>query len=261
MAVSSKDVQTNQYFVGILDVDMFSDSYQMKLSSTLQSDIGVKSNFTSLSFYVHQTALASSNELGDICVWDIISEKEINNFCADACGVNKIIYTRAGQLLTAGSSSESQLRLWDTRTNERGMTITTCMIKSCSHPKQSSHESCVDYTTLQTHNSLPIVYCGTNNGQIVAWDLRYDSATPTSIISSHMNEYDITSVLCHPFEENTLISSSLDGTVRVTNLYDKYSENEILISESSAGITGMDCSIDGVVIASSSLGSLLVRKL
>ena len=254
VAVINRDMKSSQSYIGILDIDLLYDNCPMKLSSTLYSHSCVDSNFTSLSFYKHQTKLAASTEIGDICIFDLLCDIEVNSFCADSCGINKVIYNRSGQIITIGNSSESQLRLWDARQSNLG--VVTNIVNSFSHPRNNKFSTVYSY--VQIHNSLPIVYCGSKDGQIVEWDLRYESTAPSSIITTHNDE--ITSILCHPYEDNIIISSSIDGTIQINNVHHSSGLNETIVSESSS-ITSMDLNVNGLLIASTSLGTLVARKL
>lgn len=175
-------------------------------------------------------------------------------FPADSCGVNQVLYTRTGQLLTAGSSNASQLRLWDGRVG-----FNAVQVRSFSHPTDGCRLF-PTYSSMTLHPSLPVVYCGTCNGDVIEWDLRFESGKQDSSIATqslfpHMGR--VTSLAYHP-SKDALLSSGVDGTLKESQLSTSFKSEKTLIDEAyPCAIASMDVHADyGTLAAASSTGSI-----
>lgn len=282
VATANIDYKSKQGYICLIDARVSVDSCPLEVALTLGADDSI-SSFTSLSFHQHQTQLAAASDIGDVLVFDILSERQviiracglymghslcnlspylyvptqISRFSADACGVSQVLYTRTGQLLTAGSSSASQLRLWDGRAGSSA-------VRAFSHPPQSSRPF-VSYSSLALHPSLQIVYCGSCDGDVVEWDLRYetgkrDHGASLRTLSPHAGR--VTSLAYHPSKDDALLSSSVDGTVKesllpATATATAKSEKTWIEETYPSSIACTDVHIDyGTLVAASSTGSI-----
>ena len=293
VATANIDFKTKQGYICLAAARLSNkDSCPLEVTSTMVAS-DPATTFTSLSFHIHQTHLAAASDLGSVMVFDILSEQKVSKmyyiiFCigcyksittaiikfvavlliviifipfllqvvafpVDACGVNQVLYTRTGQLLTAGSSSASQLRLWDSRSGSSA-------IRAFAHPVGGSRVF-TTYSSMTLHPSLPIVYCGTNDGDVIEWDLRYESGKQdcsAAVRSVCPHTGRVTSVAYHP-SRDALLSSGVDGSVRESLLSTtNFKTEKILIEEPSpCSIACTDVHADyGTLVAASSTGSI-----
>jgi WD40 repeat protein len=167
--------------------------------------------------------LACGIENGDVSLINCSNGEELDRFTADRCGLNKVIFSN-GQLITLGNSKQDQLKIWDRRFNRSSISIPTLSMDhrhSLSHPfgKDGSIEN---YTSISIDCELQHkLICGTNNGSIAIWDLRYANKpteiTPVpTIYNSHHSK--VNSILSYPDKENYIISCDNDGNVTVSDV-------------------------------------------
>ena len=172
--------------------------------------------------------------------------------------MNQVLYTRTGQLLTAGSSSASQLRLWDGRSGG------SSAIRAFAHPVSGSRVF-TTYSSMTLHPSLPVVYCGTSDGEVIEWDLRYESGKQQQQQDSNTalqhfmfpHTGRVTSLAYHP-SRDALLSSGVDGSVRESLLSTSFKTEKTLIEEPfPCSIACTDVHADyGTFLAASSTGSI-----
>jgi WD40 repeat protein len=271
--------------VSLFSIDTAISSASMTHQLSLASDSPVE-NIVSLSYSPYEMMLAGATEDGRVIVWDIVSGKCISDFYADACGVSKVLFSKSGQLLTAGSSSRAQLQLFDIRSSGSGSGSGTGSkqgqgstggsyfyrsrsraraAKSFTHPALPVVPS---YTALCEHTLHPWISCGTSDGEVADWDLRMDAATPVGVHQPH--NAPVSAISLHPVDLNAVITASQDGTVCACSssasssthvsiqseagTISKYSR-EVLVVEP-CGMTALDSSDAGVVVATSAIGGL-----
>lgn len=276
--------------IALVDIETSLNEANMKHTHSLQSISG--SAYTSLSFYGDQEQLAGATDSGDIILWDLYTGKEIRRFCADQCGVNKIEFTKSGQLLTCGQSSTTQLHIWDIRTNLSGGSSLSCNAiaqneknvqvkasRALQHPSSSqisnqytnpSQYDSLYYTSLSSQSIYNKIICGTSQGSIAIWDIRTEVVTQFQPYASNSI---VTAVQAHPWKQDLLISASSCGHVKSTDLLKitpdinrsqsssggKLSSDfnhDIIVSEPAA-FSAIDCDRDsGMLLAVSSAGAL-----
>lgn len=76
IATSNIDFKTKQGYICLTNAQLSSDSCPLEVASTLVSNDPI-SKFTSLSFHLHQTHLAAASSIGDVSVFDILSEQQV----------------------------------------------------------------------------------------------------------------------------------------------------------------------------------------
>lgn len=154
----------------------------------------------------------------------------------------------SGQLITLGTSKSCQLKLWDPRISARYSSV----IKSYTNRKtnQSNHAL---YNNVLIHNSLPVIYCGTTDGDVIEWDLRHvqNPMTLNRIVKLH--DGAINSMVNHPRKENAIFIASND-TVSEVDLTNSTADT-VIIEPISATVTSLD-TYSGRLCACSSIGSL-----
>jgi WD40 repeat protein len=143
-------------------------------------------NITTVSFCSDLELLAYGNESGTVSILDIHTGKVVSTLKTDPCGVNKIKFTRAGQLITVGSSSKSQIKLWDLQAS-----------------------SSTGYPVLHLGQQLPVDPLG-SGGRRNGGGGNYYSGTGNSGPTT-------TSLGVHPVQER-LISGTSDGAVHLWDL-------------------------------------------
>jgi WD40 repeat protein len=158
--------------IELVNVEADVEEAYMKHEQSLQSTSG--SAYTSLSFYGDQELLAGATDAGDVILWDLYTGKELRRFCADSCGVNKIEFTRSGQLLSSGMSSSAQLYIWDIRTQNTTPSLSSspisdiqvdvAPIRKFQHPNEVSQNSY--YTSISSQSIYNKIICGTSKGTI-----------------------------------------------------------------------------------------------
>ena len=204
-----------------------------------------ESIYTSISYFNDHEILAVSNDSGNIIIWDINTGKEIQNFLADPNGINKIEFSRSGQLFSSGLSASNPLCIWDIRLNNNNNTqpslhssglptinhqsmisvvktfpqsppIRTDITNNTNNPNNSVYQSNKKtyFTTISSQSSSNQVLCGTNNGIITTWDLRTDIMLG---YQTHSFNSEVTAVISHPCKQDCIISSSSDGKVCITD--------------------------------------------
>lgn len=199
-----------------------------------------------------ESRLAVATENGDVCLENLVEEKEISRFSADLCGVNDVEFVEGG-FLTAGSSKKSQLKYWDQRINPSSPAI------EFKHPTRDSFHS--SYTTLCVNEINQKLLCGTNFGEIVEWDRR----KPISPWCNHGRLHTGRVTGLAALGVQSFVSSSIDGTVKHKRSNDLHSDDrdgDIVVDygpmTSLASRNGS--SHEGItVIAVSSLGGLWLK--
>lgn len=268
--------------IALLEVETDVSEARMKHTHSLQSVSS--SAYTSLSFYNEQELLAGSSDSGCVILWDLHTGNEIRRFAADSSGVNKLEFTRSGQLLTCGMSTSAQLHLWDIRTSlsSSSMSSTSPVVDSSSrltvsaarcfrHPnkkqtgfamqQQQQPLSHVFYTSISSQSMYNKIACGTCRGSVAVWDLREEGVME---FYPHSPRSSVTAVLAHPWNQDLLISASSSGQVRNSDLAsltsgirECYSEKDDAVISDAGGITSLDCDRDsGMLLAVSALGGL-----
>ena len=265
--------------IELIDVETDINDATMKRAHSLRSD--TNSTFTSLSFYSDQELLAAATDSGNVVLWDLYTGKEVRRFTADSCGLNKLEFTRSGQLLTCGQSTSAQLHVWDVRTslpaNVPSMSsangpsggasggVSVSAARALKHPQKPSKDSVghphhLHYTSISSHSIYNKIVCGTSRGSVAIWDLRSEAVTEFQLYSSQSR---VTSVVAHPWKQDLLISASSCGSVKSTDLLniDGLRDNSSISSETivmePAAMTSIDCDRDsGMLLAVSALGGL-----
>lgn len=225
LAVSSLDFKTGGGTICLIDVNA-SETNILKHTKTLTNEID-SSAISSLTFDPHHEQLISATEYGNITVWDIKTEKNLISFKADDCGVNKVHYSKSGQIVSIGNSCKSQLRLWDIRTNTLGKTVDdyNSVLKparSFKHPKSPLESSYIFYSSVCCDPFQPKIVCGTNTGSVIEWDYRSNSNSTSDDFRKqvplnyyhNLHDNTITNLIYNCYNRNIIFSSSSDGTVK-----------------------------------------------
>ena len=267
--------------IALLEVESGISEARMKHTHSLES--ASCSSFTSLSFYNEQELLAGSTDSGCVILWDLHTGNEIRRFSADSTGLNKLEFTRSGQLLTCGMSTSAQLHIWDIRTNLSSSSISSTAPVVDSAPRlyasaarcyrhpdnkqigfgtQQQRPSHVFYTSISSQSMYNKIACGTCRGSVAIWDLRVEAVME---FFPHPPNCSVTAVFANPRRPDQLISASSSGHVRASDLSSSLSSgiqrsyterSDALISDAGV-ITSLDCDRDsGMLMAVSSLGGL-----
>jgi WD40 repeat protein len=216
--------------------------------------------------------LAATNELGEVVLWDVGVSKIISKFQADGVGVNKVVFSSSGELLTAGCSSNSQLRLWDIRASLSSNAAQPSAVKQFKHPQAGPASAFQYYSAVCSYPNLSKVLCGTADGVVCEWDCRTLSKTPIPTLSMSCHRGAVTSICSHPNKNDYVLTSSVDGTVRefpcsggsseafgagmdVAGGQQYLSADNILLAEPAA-INSIDSLEPGLFLAASSIGGL-----
>lgn len=246
----------------------------MKHSKSLQSVSS--SSYTSLSFYSDQEILAAATDSGLVILWDLYADKEIRRFTADSCGLTKLEFTRAGQLLTCGQSTSAQLHIWDVRTSLYSSSMSSLVpsdspsnvrvsaVKCYRHPKSSMETQSqphLYYSSISSQSIYNKIICGTSRGSIAIWDLRSEVV---SEFQTYSPQSTVTAVLAHPWRQDLLISASSTGEIKSSDLLKlqdgnnlNFESNDDLIVSEPGEFTSIDCDRDsGMLLAVSALGGL-----
>ena len=229
------------------------------------------SSLVSLSFYGDQEVLAAGGEEGDVALWDLGTGKQLRRFCADACGLTQIEFTRSGQLITCGMATTHQLQMWDVRCSGNRAVAGTdvTFARALQHPAAAAVDgdanytrrsrSQLYYTSVSTQSLYNKVLCGTSRGGLAVWDLRSEAVAQ---YQPHAANAQVTAVLAHPWKQDLLVSASTDGTVKTTDLLrqggagDADTLHTTVVTEPAA-FRGVDCDRDsGLLAAYSTLGGL-----
>lgn len=76
VATANVDFKSKIGYICLVDANLSRDSCPLKVAATLNEDES-ESVFTSLSFNLHQTHLAASSDVGDVLLFDILTEKKV----------------------------------------------------------------------------------------------------------------------------------------------------------------------------------------
>lgn len=260
--------------IALIDVETDIFEARMKHSQSLQSVSS--SSYTSLSFYSDQEILAAATDSGLVILWDLYADKEIRRFTADSCGLTKLEFTRAGQLLTCGQSTSAQLHIWDVRTSLNSSSMSSIVpadlpssvrvspVRCYRHPKPTVDTQLhphVYYTSISSHSIYNKIICGTSRGSIAIWDLRSEIVSEFQTYSS---DTSVNAVMAHPWRQDLLISASSSGEIKTSDLLRlpdgnklNYESNDDLIVSEPGEFTSIDCDRDsGMLLAVSALGGL-----
>jgi WD40 repeat protein len=232
------------------------------------------SSLVSLSFYGDQEVLAAAGEEGDVVLWDLGTGKQLRRFCADACGLTQIEFTRSGQLVTCGMATTHQLQMWDIRCGwnravagadagadvafSRALQHPAVADGNLNDPRQSRSQ--LYYTSVSTQSLYNKVLCGTSRGGLAVWDLRSEVVAQ---YQPHAANARVTAILAHPWKQDLLVSASTDGTVKTSDLLRQggvgggsAALHTTVVTEPAA-FQGVDCDRDsGLLAAYSTLGGL-----
>lgn len=211
--------------------------------------------------------LACGIENGDVSIMNCSNGVQIDRFTADRCGINKVIFSY-GQLITLGKSIKDQLKIWDRRFDRSSISIPNFSMEfsnSLNHPLGKNgiieNYTCISIDCQLQHKLI----CGTNNGTIAIWDLRYTSK-PTELIPHAPNIFNIghntsklNSILSFPDKENYIISCDNDGNVTRSDFSNRNGSHYDIIKDVGA-INNLDKITDyvsgDVILATSLLGGV-----
>lgn len=201
---------------------------------------------TSMSFSASQGLLAMGSESGIVQVFDLNSSSLMTSFKADACGVNQLRFDRKGHVLTGGNSGQ-QLKVWDLRT---GTAVASRRYANAG----------VGFTAVCAHPATDIIFCGTNDGSVLSWDLR---SKEECLCQEGVHSGAVTCLSMHPFYKGSVVSGSSDGCVVKTDFASQTNESfpnsyfydvELLMREPSA-ITSIDVHSESkTLLASTAIG-------
>eukprot|EP01034_Spumella_vulgaris_P031307 gene31307-38679_t len=83
-----------------------------------------------------------------------------------------------------------------------------------SSPFSAKQQQQVQYACVSPHPIHERVVCGTNTGSVIVWDLRNPAG---SSMEFQPHQSRVTDVLIHPRQQDIVLSSSADGTVKYFN--------------------------------------------
>ena len=180
------DLRTSKFFLAVATVSSKEsgitfiefDSDKTRLNHRHPVSRKSLSPYTKLAYSSGQSLLACADEIGVVSLSDFALVEPIA-YMVDPSGINDIKFNRIGQMLSVGNSGK--LQLWDIRV--QFSVIGESSVSSISidvprtevyryHSKQKAHRR-EFYTSIIAHpvNDY-LVFCGTNIGSVVLWDLR-----------------------------------------------------------------------------------------
>lgn len=228
----------------------------------------IQSAYTSLAFDYYSGHLYSASDTGDITIRDFHTFQSVFSFKPDACGVKEILCLPTREILITGNSYNSQIQLWDSRSNQvtKSFSIPLTTTTTSDASSFSSSRSSIGLTGCATVNNDTIV-CGTSEGYILKWDIRNDRLLYDG--KSHTSK--VTSLRIHPSKPSIVFSTSSDGKAVCTYTegnrsadygYDLSTSNTEVIVSDFASLTSCDVEKQSqTVLITSSLGGLWRQSL
>lgn len=243
--------------INVIELKEQSTLDSLKSTTLLCHDMNDKSAilsaYSSLAYDTYSGHLYASSDDGDVHIRDFQTFQTLHSFKADASGVRDIVCLPTGEILIAGCSYQSQIQLWDSRSN--------LVTKSFSLPLNSSSNTIGLTGCLAVSNDT--VICGTSEGYILKWDIRNDRL----LYDGRSHNRKVTSLRVHPSKPSIVFSTSSDGQALCTYMdgsrstdygYDlSSSSNTELITSDIGPLTSCDVERQSqTVLITSSLGGL-----
>lgn len=124
--------------------------------------------YTSISYHADYEALTTSNEIGEVIMWNIETQKQLTKFDADKSGINKVQCLPSGLILSIGKSlGSNSVKLWDPRIHHKSFPI-----QEYFHQSDSLDNVIGEYTSVLSHPLQDKVICGNEFGVLSVWDSR-----------------------------------------------------------------------------------------
>ena len=133
-------------------------------------------------------------------VWDTATGEALRSFSGHPSEISDLCYHESG-LGVLTSCIDGKLRLFDFRSSSSGASLSL-----------SAHDDAPEYSCLAVGSSVnsPLVVGGTTCGRLMSFDLRRGT-----LVMSALAHYNSLSSLATSEDDDMLISSSLDGTIRL----------------------------------------------
>jgi len=228
-AISLYSERSQRSTIELVNLQTSVHSASLSLMDSTLFDCTSIGTATSMSYQSEYEILSVGTDAGFVVLIDLFTGREVVRLKTDPCGVTKVKFNRAGQLVTCGSSAKNQIKLWDIREHHRddplggGSTGSSCMSLSQqlshSNSRRSSsaaYKNCFLGTTrvtaIATHPMQEKLVSGTGGGAVCLWDLRSGGK-----IDFAAHGQSITDILVHPARSDMVLSSSCDRTVRMVD--------------------------------------------
>lgn len=173
-----------------LQTSIHSASLSPMMDSTLFDCTSI-GTATSMSYQSEYEILSVGTEAGFVVLLDLFTGREVVRLKTDPCGVTKVKFNRAGQLVTCGCSAKNQIKLWDIREPHRdddplgggsysstGSSPCMTLSQQLSHSNSSRRGNKNSFlgntrvTAIATHPMQEKLVSGTGGGAVCLWDLR-----------------------------------------------------------------------------------------
>jgi len=233
-AISLYSETCQQSSIELVNLQTSIHSTSLSMMDSIQFECTSTGTVTSMSYQSDYEVLSVGTEAGFVVLLDLFTGKEVLRLKADPCGVSKVKFNRAGQLVTCGNSAKNQIKLWDIREHHRDASgNSSCsgspsmsLCQQLSHSGGShSQGGCSGgahkknrflgsprLTAIATHPKQERLVSGTSDGAVYLWDLRSGCK-----IDFAPHYKSVTDILVHPTRSDIVLSSSSDGTVRVVD--------------------------------------------
>lgn len=123
-------------------------------------------NYCGVAYNNYLGVVAAASEDGNISIHALPSGENVTTINVDACGIQALQFTNAGNLLTLGNSSLAQLKLFDMRTRNIDQ-VMALQYDTSNH----THRRTLTSVAVHYANEYE-VYCGTSSGHVLQWDMR-----------------------------------------------------------------------------------------
>eukprot|EP01031_Cornospumella_fuschlensis_P031349 gene31349-37887_t len=170
------------------------------------SSLTSSSALTALAYDLDSGCLAVGSESGELLIRDLHSDKLLWRDNVESTQINKIKFLSSGQIVMASNTLASPAKIVDLKTGSVVMSITP----PPTAPFPAPHATRDGFVSLAAHTLYNQVYCGGRDGRVLVWDTRAGQG-----LYHHPHSSTVTDMLLHPAHSDQLITSSLDGTVKI----------------------------------------------
>jgi len=188
-AISLYSERSQRSTIELVNLQTSVHSASLSLMDSTLFDCTSIGTATSMSYQSEYEILSVGTDAGFVVLIDLFTGREVVRLKTDPCGVTKVKFNRAGQLVTCGSSAKNQIKLWDIREHHRddplggGSTGSSCMSlsqqlshsnsrRSSSAAYKNSFLGTTRVTAIATHPMQEKLVSGTGGGAVCLWDLR-----------------------------------------------------------------------------------------
>eukprot|EP00949_MAST-11_sp_MAST-11-sp1_P002441 g2441.t1 len=207
------------------------------------------------------TEFCCCSDGGSIIVWDAVSEsRTFSAVDRSSLAAAKFQGSQRPEVVTAGASSSSQLKVWDTRAG------TTLPVWQGRDPTEGVRYNCVSVNDSKSN----WIAAGTSAGSIALWDLR-KSTILDSVVSESGGQREILKAKWSPHERFNIVSCAVDGTVEYWSVQQRAQMNKSYYIEfrgrlwqegamTMASAADLDCGKQGKIASVYDDGLLLLRS-